>query len=48
MSRKQPDPPKRPSRVHSNSFDYSLDFKKLISVNGRTYTGLDAVSKACF
>jgi hypothetical protein len=29
MSRKQPDPPKRPSRVHSNSFDYSLDFKKI-------------------
>ena len=29
MSRKQLDPPKRPSRVHSNSFDYSLDFKKI-------------------
>ena len=29
MSRKQPDPPKRPSRVHSNGFDYSLDFKKI-------------------
>lgn len=29
MSRKQPGPPKRPSRVHSNSFDYSLDFKKI-------------------
>lgn len=29
MSRKQPDPPKRPSRVSSNSFDYSLDFKKI-------------------
>lgn len=29
MSKKQPDPPKRPSRVRSNSFDYSLDFKKI-------------------
>ena len=29
MSEKQPGPPKRPSRVHSNSFDYSLDFKKI-------------------
>lgn len=29
MSKKQPDPPKRPSRVSSNSFDYSLDFKKI-------------------
>ena len=29
MSKKQLDPPKRPSRVHSNSFDYSLDFKKI-------------------
>ncbi|MFH7348181.1 DUF4385 domain-containing protein [Acinetobacter variabilis] len=29
MSKKQSDPPKRPSRVSSNSFDYSLDFKKI-------------------
>lgn len=29
MSKKQPAPPKRTSRVYSNSFDYSLDFKKI-------------------